>query len=87
MAEDFNNSPDHIIAELEFLAYLQTAARQTADQDTAANLDELHKRFFSKHLGVWIKPFTIQMEQGASTGFYQLLAKLTPNMVLSETSL
>lgn len=85
MAGDFNNPPDHIIAELEFLAYLHSA-RQTADQDTAGNLQDLHNRFIKKHLGAWIEPFTIKMEQGAETGFYQLLGKLTRNMVLAEAS-
>lgn len=86
MAGDFNNPPDHIIAELEFLAYLHSA-RQAANQDTAGNLQDLHNRFIRKHLGAWIESFTIKMEQGAETGFYKLLGKVTREMVRAETSL
>lgn len=86
MAGDFYNPPDHIIAEIEFLAYLHSA-RQAANQDTAGDLQDLHNRFIRKHLGAWVEPFTIKMEQGAETGFYRLLAELTRKMVLAETSL
>lgn len=83
MAGDFNNPPDHVIAELEFLAYLHSA-RRAADDDTQHLLRDLHHQFVRQHLGAWIEPFTRKMEQGAETGFYQLLAPVTNSLVLAE---
>ncbi|MFW6081115.1 MAG: TorD/DmsD family molecular chaperone [Desulfosalsimonas sp.] len=81
MAENFNNPPDHIIAELEFAAYLVSAE---SGPETAENIKELKLRFFRDHLGAWIEPFTRAVEQGAATGFYQLLGRLTRKIVLGE---
>jgi TorA maturation chaperone TorD len=50
MAENFNGPADHIIAELEFLAYL-ISARLSADPETAQTLHELQQRFLREHLG------------------------------------
>lgn len=83
MAVDFNNPPDHIIAELEFVAYLYSAL-QSADADAACTLHSLQRRFLQDHLGAWVEPFTRQMEQGAETTFYRLLGGLTREMVRAE---
>ncbi len=83
MAEDFNNPPDHVIAELEFLAYLHSS-RRAADDDTQYLLRDLHHQFVRQHLGAWIEPFTSKMEQGAETGFYKLLAPVSRSLVLAE---
>ncbi len=85
MANDFHNPPDHIIAELEFLAYLLSAqAEAGADTDAAQNIEDIKQRFINRHLGAWIEPFTIKLEQGAETGFYRLLGSLTRKMVTAE---
>ncbi len=84
MAESFNGPPDHIIAELEFLAYL-ISARLSADPETGRNLYSLQQRFLGEHLGAWVAPFAGKVAQGAGTGFYQLLAELTRKRVLAET--
>ncbi|MBA2881855.1 TorA maturation chaperone TorD [Desulfosalsimonas propionicica] len=84
MAEDFNNPPDHVIAELEFLAYLHSARQAADDDDTLHLLRDLHHQFVRQHIGTWIEPFTSKMEQGAETGFYQLLAAVTRSLVLAE---
>ncbi|MDZ7831971.1 MAG: molecular chaperone TorD family protein [Desulfobacterales bacterium] len=84
MAESFNGPPDHIIAELEFLAYL-VSARLSADTETGQTLHALEQRFLRHHLGAWIEPFTRKVTQGAGTGFYQLLGELTRQAVLAET--
>ena len=85
MAEGFNGPPDHIIAELEFLAYL-ISTRLSADPETAQTLHELQQRFLGKHLGAWVAPFAGKVAQEAGTGFYQRLAELTRKIVLAEAS-
>ncbi len=86
MADSFKNPPDHIVAELEFLAYL-CSARAMADPETAEKLDELKHRFLTRHLNAWIEPFTRKVEQKARTGFYQLLAELTRKAVENRKNL
>lgn len=83
MADNFNNPPDHIIAELEFAAYLISTELEP-DPETAENINDLKLRFFRNHLGAWIAPFTRAVEQGAATGFYRLLGSLTRQIVLGE---
>jgi TorA maturation chaperone TorD len=85
MADDFQNPPDHITAELEFLAYLaanQSEVRQAGDLVGAQRLGQLAQRFMAGHIGAWIEPFTSRIKAGAATGFYQTLGRLTPKVVL-----
>lgn len=83
MAESFNGPPDHITAQLEFLAFL-VAGGPAAGPGEAQGPGDLKQRFLEEHLGAWVAPFTAKMEDGAKTGFYRLLAGLTRKAVLSE---
>ena len=64
--------PDHIGAELNFLAVL--LGRKDCDI-------KIIERFFSEHLLKWVPEFTKDMENASETLFYKSLAKATRNIV------
>lgn len=82
--DDFQELPDHIAVELEFLyllVFTQNAARQAADEAVMAVSEQLQQRFLAEHLGAWIGPFASAVQQAAQTRFYQVLAGLTERFV------
>mgnify|MGYP001811996920 FL=1 len=85
VAEAFEEMPDHVAVELEFL-YLLHARLGDSDSDTGErdSLAALERRFLATHLGRWITPFSKAMEEGARTDFYRKLADLTRRLVLDD---
>jgi len=80
VSEDFNDLPDHIAVELEFL-YLLTFARNEAEQagqgDAQTEVEGIEKTFLVDHLAEWIGPFVSAIKEGAETPFYREVAELT----------
>ena len=82
--EDFQELPDHVAVELEFLyllTFTQNQARQAGDSDALAASEQLQQRFLDAHLGAWIGPFAAAVQAGAETPFYRVLATLTERFV------
>ena len=82
--DEFQELPDHIAVELEFLyllAFTQTQARQTGDSDALAASEHLQQHFLKEHLGAWIGPFAAAVQAGAKTLFYRELAAFTAHFV------
>lgn len=81
----FEEMPDHVAVELEFLyllnARLGESHSATAERDL---LTALERRFVATHLGRWISPFSEAVEEGAATDFYKNLADLTRCFVLDD---
>lgn len=87
--DDFQELPDHLAVELEFLyvlAFTQNAARQAADEAAMTATEQLQQRFLGEHLGAWIGPFASAVQQGAQTRFYRVLATLTERFVRTHAS-
>ncbi len=87
--DDFQELPDHLAVELEFLyvlAFTQNAARQAADEAAMAATEQLQQRFLGEHLDAWIGPFVSAVQQGAQTRFYRVLATLTERFVRMQAS-
>ena len=83
----FQDLPDHIACELEFLYLLlfrEIQARENGDSEATDAVRELRKRFLDEHLGAWIRPFTTAMSAGARSAFYRELAALTECLVRQE---
>ncbi len=80
--ESFQDLPDHVAAELEFLYLLNhrlhrapaAATDEAADQASAARL---RQRFVAGHLGNWIGDFALAVQAGADAAFYRELGALT----------
>ncbi len=87
MEPEFNSPPDHIAAELEFLAYLfilqDIVEPGDVDKQRVAGLCS---QFLEQHLGAWIGPFTSLVEKGAGTNFYKSLARMSRQLVKLELS-
>lgn len=85
--ETFQELPDHIAAELEFLyllIYRENEARLKSDASALALNSAIRKRFLDEHLAQWVAPFTAAMKAGAQSAFYQELAALTEHFVALE---
>lgn len=77
-------APDHIGIELEFMYYLifkEIEAIDQRDLESAINYLEKQKAFLERHLGRWVTRFTDNVEQNATTSFYQQLAQATNTFV------
>ncbi len=80
VSEEFNDAPDHIAAELEFLYYLafkELQALERRDVEAADGFLKKQHAFLASHLGVWAAAFADQVERNAETEFYRLVARLT----------
>ena len=83
--ENFNNLPDHITAELEFMHYLYFQLHAALSEDKKDQADEFQKLktdFFHNHLGKWGITFTDKVRENAQMDFYRRLGQVT-RMVLS----
>jgi TorA maturation chaperone TorD len=67
--------PDHIGAELNFLAILFD--RMASEPENLAQHEALAGEFLTNHLRNWTPRFTADMEQATEIPFYKTLAKIT----------
>ena len=84
---DFQELPDHVAVELEFLYLLlfrQAQARHDGSAEDLAAAAALQHRFLARHLGAWIGPFAAAVQAGAETAFYRQLGALTERFVRME---
>lgn len=87
MEDDFQEPPDHIAAELEFLYLLifrENAAHRNGRSEALTTIAGFRKRFLDEHLGRWVGPFTAAVKVGAQSAFYRELAALTDRFVGME---
>lgn len=90
--EGFQDLPDHVAAELEFLYLLNhrlhraatVATDESADQ---ASIASLRQRFVAGHLRNWIGDFAQAVQGGAETAFYRELGALTQAFMVIESGL
>ena len=87
--DTFQELPDHVAVELEFLyllGFTQNQARLAGDSDALAASEGLQQRFLAEHLGAWIGPFAAAVKSGAQTAFYRELAALTTRFVRMQST-
>jgi TorA maturation chaperone TorD len=87
VAAGFNETPDHISAELEFMHFLvvrELEALAGGDRDRARYFRQKQSSFLESHLAAWIPVFTRAVEEQAQTRFYQDLAAATRLFVESD---
>jgi TorA maturation chaperone TorD len=83
---DFQEMPDHIAVELEFLYLLSFRQAQALEEDSDERhrLLELKKKFLEEHPGRWIGSLAEAMRQNSGTAFYKGLADLTEQIILEN---
>lgn len=79
LAETFGDLPDHIAAELEFLALLEeraAEAQEKGEKEQAQEWEEEKEAFLSRQLIPWLPEFGRRVEETARLAFYPELVKL-----------
>jgi len=79
--------PDHVAAELAFMAYLvkQEAGALRDAPGLAETWQARQQRFLAEHLLCWSPPFLARIESHARRPFYAQVAGLTAALFRSET--
>lgn len=74
----YKDLPDHVSAELSFLAYLcdMEANRREQNCGEVESCLELQRKFYLQHLGVWVGIFCANTIEHAQTAYYRELAIL-----------
>jgi putative dimethyl sulfoxide reductase chaperone len=73
---EFNELPDHVGVELEFMAFLCDKARKAMQVgDAGAAQDYRHQQccFFIEHLGTWVRLLSERLASQAQTSLYRFL--------------
>jgi DMSO reductase family type II enzyme chaperone len=87
LSQDFNEAPDHICAELEFmhvLVHQAIAAVDAGDHDLLAAAIGRQQAFLERHLGAWVPAFADRVAEHAQTDFYRLLASVVRGFVAED---
>lgn len=80
-------APDHIVMELEFMAFLVLREMEEAGRDAPQQAEQFRQKqadFLDRHLGRWVGRFTDQVEKHAQTEFYKVLARVTRQFVACD---
>ncbi|MAD79692.1 MAG: hypothetical protein CMJ50_02450 [Planctomycetaceae bacterium] len=82
---------DHVVLELEFMAFLLGLERQATEEDASSErvsvCREAQKRFFREHLAWWLPAFAKLLSRENSDGFYAALAEFLSAFVAAERAL
>ncbi|OGW27470.1 MAG: hypothetical protein A2X56_11170 [Nitrospirae bacterium GWC2_57_13] len=77
MDDSFENLPDHITAEMEFMYYLvyhEVEALEKNDREKAMYFLNRQEAFLRIFLDGWTVPFCAKIKEGTESEFYQALA-------------
>jgi putative dimethyl sulfoxide reductase chaperone len=75
--EGFNELPDHIAVELEFMYFLifrEAEALQKGESERAELYRQKQENFRSRFLDKWVPALCGNMQEGTDNGFYLALA-------------
>jgi TorA maturation chaperone TorD len=80
ISSSFNNPPDHLCAELEYLEFLvhkSIAASAKSDLDELESLINKQISFLTSHPGTWVPEFGDRIAGSANLEFYRALTSVT----------
>lgn len=87
LADHRKEFPDHIAAELEFMAILLLkaahAGAEVMEEAQTVSEEAAHK-FLADHLGAWGGAFADRVETSTEDGFYRFAARLLRGFLLAE---
>lgn len=90
LAEDYHDLPDHLAAELEFLAWLgeqAIAAHEAGDEEQAEERTAQQKAFLRDQVQPWLPTFCQRVEEAARMPFYRNLARLAEPLLSAAPTL
>ncbi len=86
--------PDHIVLELEFMAFLLGKEREAHDDDDAQDRNErvaicrdAQTRFLREHLAGWVPPFGKLLSRENRDGFYASAGAFLSSLIPAERAL
>lgn len=85
LSKGFQEAPDHIAAELEFMYFLIAKELQTlrkGDRNEAFEYLKMQKEFHDKYLRPWIEPFGERIRTASEHKFYTLLAESLSTFIM-----
>jgi len=80
ISSSFNNPPDHLCAELEYLEFLvhkSIAASEKGDLDELESLINKQISFLTSHPGSWVPEFANRIAGSANLEFYRALTNVS----------
>jgi len=91
LAGDYRDLPDHLAAELEFLAWLgeqALAAQESGDEEQAGLRQAQQQAFLNQQVRPWLSAFCRRVKEAARLPFYRELAHLAEPLlsVVPESS-
>lgn len=92
-SESHPERPDHIVQELEFMAFLIGLTRQADQSDSSVRADRMRvccdaqERFLRDHLTWWTPAFSTLLSREDSGGFYDAAAGFLSAFITAERAL
>lgn len=87
MSDDFNEQPDHVSVELEFMHYLlmkpYNADTSSPDEALAKRYKDIRSTFFHNHLKLWVPVLCRNIHENTENTFYSSLAQCLSTFVCS----
>ncbi len=81
ISPDFKSPPDHVAAELEFLAYLGWQEKGSQDEEQKMFYQEQRSLFLHRHIGHWFPLLAENIEKHTIHPFYMELSRLTRQLL------
>jgi len=88
-SSQFQEMPDHLSVQLEFLAHLcheESTAWETGNVSAANNAIEFQRDFFNSFLGTWVFRFMEKVQAKSEMEFYRGLATFAVEFLQEEQS-
>jgi TorA maturation chaperone TorD len=81
LSPDFKSPPDHVTAELEFVAYLGLQENSSQDEDQKKFYQQQRALFVHRHIGYWFPLLADNIEKHTIQDFYLELSRLTRQLL------
>ena len=85
--QEYNDLPDHISVELEFMQQLSAAESEAwavEDRGEAHKCSRIEAEFLNKHLSSWVSRFCERVIAETEIGYFREMAMLTRDFIAAE---
>ncbi len=88
LRDTFRDCPDHIAAEMEFMAHLcarESGAKEEGAADFAGVCREREEKFLREHLCRWVADFCLNIRRHAETAFWPIVARALQQFIEQDS--